>query len=183
MCKAIQSHLTDFSCRWFQTLKPNFISSWKELKEAFSLQFVGVKKYVSPKQKMTMVYEKPNESLKEWLVRYGEVVTATIDMTDWEALMRALFSMKKSTTFKRDLNCKPSSTDKEFLVMAQGYIKSEEVDTNDPEHRLNKNKETEQGSTSGKQDSQKWRIVKNSEAMEMKTSRLRRCRTMWRQKS
>ena len=71
-------------------LKPNSISSWDELKEAFSLQFIGVKKYIPPKQNLTAIYQKPNESLREWLARYGEVVAATMDITDREALIGAL---------------------------------------------------------------------------------------------
>lgn len=85
-------------------LKPESISSWKKLKEAFSLQFIGIKKYVLLKQNLMMVYKKLNESLKEWLARYREAVATTTDMTDREILMGALFSMKKTTTFKRDIN-------------------------------------------------------------------------------
>ncbi|EXB66604.1 hypothetical protein L484_024900 [Morus notabilis] len=57
MCRAFRNHLTDSTRRWFRTLRPNSISSWDELKEAFSLQFIGVKKYVPPKQNLTMIYQ------------------------------------------------------------------------------------------------------------------------------
>ncbi|XP_024026719.1 uncharacterized protein LOC112093118 [Morus notabilis] len=142
---------------WFRTLRPNSISSWDELKEAFSLQFIGVKKYVPPKQNLTAIYQKSNESLREWLARYGEAVAATMDITDREALMGALSSMKKITPSKRELNRKPLSSYKEFLARAQGYINAEEADANDPEHRSNKNKGTEQGSMPAKQDGKKRR--------------------------
>lgn len=95
MCRAFRNLLMDSACQWFRALKPNLISSWEELKEAFSLQFIEVKKYVSPKQNLTTVYQKPNESLKEWVPRYGEAVATTADITDKEALMGTLFSMKK----------------------------------------------------------------------------------------
>ena len=61
------------------------------------MQFIGVKKYIPSKQNITMVYQRPTESLKEWLARFREVVTATMDMTDREALMGALSSMKKNS--------------------------------------------------------------------------------------
>ncbi|XP_024019624.1 uncharacterized protein LOC112091072 [Morus notabilis] len=157
MCRAFRNHLTDSARRWFRTLRPNSISSWDELKEAFSLQFIGVKKYVSPKQNLTTIYQKPNESLREWLVRYGEAIAATMDITDREALMGALSSMKKITPFKRELNRKPLTSYREFLARAQGYINAEEADANDPEHRTNKNKGTEQGSVPAKQDGKKRR--------------------------
>ncbi|XP_024030451.1 uncharacterized protein LOC112094252 [Morus notabilis] len=130
---------------------------WDELKEAFSLQFIGVKKYIPPKQNLTTIYQKPNETLREWLARYGEAVAATMDITDREALMGALSSMKKITPFKRELNRKPPSSYKEFLTRAQGYINAEEADANDPDHRSNKGKGAEQGSTPSKQDGKKRR--------------------------
>ena len=85
-------------------LKLNSIFNWDELKEAFSLQFIRVKKYVLPKQNLMMICQRPNKSLNEWLTRFGEAVIVTTDMTDREALMRALSRKKKKTPFKRDLN-------------------------------------------------------------------------------
>ncbi|XP_024027647.1 uncharacterized protein LOC112093446 [Morus notabilis] len=137
MCRAFRNHLTDSARRWFRTLKPNSISSWDELKEAFSLQFIRVKKYVPPKHNLTTIYQKLNKSLREWLARYGEAVAAMKDITDRKALMGAFY--------------------KEFFARAQGYINAEEVDANDPEHRSNKNKGTEQGSTLAKRDGKKRR--------------------------
>lgn len=93
--------------------------------------------------------------MKECLARYGEAVAATTDITDREALMGTLSNMRKITPFKRELNQKPPSTNKEFLVRAQGYINAEEAFANDPENKSNKNKETELGSTVGKQDGKK----------------------------
>ncbi|XP_024023265.1 uncharacterized protein LOC112092146 [Morus notabilis] len=113
--------------------------------------------YVPLKQNLTTLYQKPNESLREWLARYGEAVAATMDITDREALMGALSSMKKIIPFKRELNRKLLSSYKEFLTRAQGYINAEEADANDPEHRSNKNKGAEQGSTPTKQDGKKRR--------------------------
>ncbi|XP_024021581.1 uncharacterized protein LOC112091649 [Morus notabilis] len=83
-------------------------------------------------------------------------------MTDREALMGALSSMKKNTPFKRDLNRKSPATYKEFLARAQGYNNAEEAEANDPEHR-SKNKGTEQGLTSRKQDNQKQRGGRNGD--------------------
>lgn len=70
------------------------------------MQFIKVKKYIPPKQNLTMVYQRLNESLKEWLARFREAVVGTTDMTDREALRGALSSMKKNSPFKRDLNHK-----------------------------------------------------------------------------
>ncbi|EXC05119.1 hypothetical protein L484_011909 [Morus notabilis] len=130
----------------------------------------GVKKYVPPKQNMTTIYQKPNESLREWLARYGEALAATMDITYREALMGALSSMKKITPFKRELNRKPPSSYREFLARAHGYINAEEADVNDPEHRTNKNKGTEQGSAPAKQDRKKRRGGGNGDKQSASTT-------------
>ncbi|XP_024020313.1 uncharacterized protein LOC112091305 [Morus notabilis] len=116
------------------------------------------------------IYQKPNDSLREWLARYGEAVAATMDITDREASMGALSSMKKITPFKRELNRNPPSSYKEFLARAQGYINAEEADANDPEHRSNKNKGTEQGSTPAKQDGKKRRGGRSGDKQPAATS-------------
>ncbi|XP_024018879.1 uncharacterized protein LOC112090858 [Morus notabilis] len=80
-----------------------------------------------------------------------------MDITDREALMGVLSSMKKITPFKRELNRKPPSSYREFLARAQGYINAKEADANDPEHKSNKNKGTEQRSKPVKHDGKKRR--------------------------
>ncbi|XP_024018771.1 uncharacterized protein LOC112090818 [Morus notabilis] len=119
-------------------------------------------KYRSPSIPLYVGRGDPDDHLEMYIGHmllhgYGEAVAATMDITDREALMGALSSMKKITPFKRELNRKPPSSYKEFLARAQGYINAEEADANDPEHRSNKNKGTEQGSTPAKQDGKKHR--------------------------
>ncbi|MCQ7582429.1 retrotransposon gag domain-containing protein, partial [Salmonella enterica] len=127
MCRAFRNHLEGNARRWFRSLKPGSVGSWEELKRAFSAQFIGVRQYIPPKQNLTMVYQGPAESLKDWLARFGQEVAGTENVTDAEALMGAVSSMRKDTPFKTDLDQKPPKSYQEFLLRAQGFINAEEA--------------------------------------------------------
>ncbi|XP_024030365.1 uncharacterized protein LOC112094226 [Morus notabilis] len=113
--------------RWFRSLKSNSIASWDDLKNAFLTQFIGVKKYIPPKQNLSRVYQGPNESLKDWIARFGEQVAATEGISDEVALMGALSSMKEDIPYSTDLDWRPPQTYQEFLARAQGFINAEEA--------------------------------------------------------
>ncbi|XP_024017917.1 uncharacterized protein LOC112090565 [Morus notabilis] len=127
MCRAFRNHLSDSARRWFRSLKPNSITSWDDMKNAFLTQFIGVKKYIPPKQNLSSVYQGPNESLKDWITRFGEQVAATKGISDKVALMGALSSMKKDIPYIMDLDRRPSQTYQEFLTRAQGFINADEA--------------------------------------------------------
>ncbi|XP_024032291.1 uncharacterized protein LOC112094827 [Morus notabilis] len=127
MCRAFRNHLSDSARRWFRSLKPNSITSWDDLKNAFLTQFISVKKYIKPKQNLSRVYQGPNESLKDWIARFGEHVAATEEISDEVALMGALSSMKKDIPYSTDLDLRPPHTYQEFLTRAQGFINADEA--------------------------------------------------------
>ncbi|EXB66084.1 hypothetical protein L484_003885 [Morus notabilis] len=169
MCRAFRNHLSDSARRWFRSLKPNSVASWDDLKNVFLTQFIGVKKYIPPKQNLSRVYQGPDESLKDWIARFGEQVAATEGITDEVALMGALASMRRDIPYSTDLDRRPPQTYKEFLVRAQGFINEEEVEANDPECRSNKSQEIEERSTSEKQEGQKRRGNGNEDEPEAST--------------
>ncbi|GMN59056.1 hypothetical protein TIFTF001_028157 [Ficus carica] len=78
--------------------------SWEDLKRAFSDQSLGVKQFAAPKQNLTITYQGPQETLKDWLARFNVEVAATEEISDNEALMGALSSMRHDTPFREDLN-------------------------------------------------------------------------------
>ncbi|XP_024017306.1 uncharacterized protein LOC112090377 [Morus notabilis] len=90
-------------------------------------EFIGVKEYIPPKQNLSRVYQGPNESLKDWIVRFGEQVAATEGISNEVALMGALSSMKKDIPYSTDLDRRPPHTYQEFLTRAQGFINAEEA--------------------------------------------------------
>ncbi|GMN59382.1 hypothetical protein TIFTF001_028474 [Ficus carica] len=108
-------------------LQPNSITSWEDLKRAFSNQFLGVKRFVAPKQNLTIMFQGPQESLKEWPTRFSVEVVATEEISDKEALIGAMSSMRHDIPFRDDLHQKPAKTYQEFLERVQGFINTAKV--------------------------------------------------------
>lgn len=65
MYRAFRNTLFGAARRCFIKLQPNSITSWEDLKRAFSNQFLGVKRFVVPKQNLTIMFQGPQETLKE----------------------------------------------------------------------------------------------------------------------
>ncbi|XP_024023663.1 uncharacterized protein LOC112092251 [Morus notabilis] len=108
MCCAFRNHLFDSARRWFRSLKLNSITSWDDLKNAFLTQFIGVKRYIPPKQSLSKV-------------------AAAEGISDEIALMGALSSMKKDIPYNTDLDRKLPQSYQEFLARAQGFINIEDA--------------------------------------------------------
>ncbi|GMN36090.1 hypothetical protein TIFTF001_005754 [Ficus carica] len=100
MYRAFRNTLFGAARRCVIKLQPNSITSWEDLKRAFSNQFLGVKSI--------------------------EVV-AIEEISDKEALMGAMSSMRHDIPFRDDLNQKPTKMYQEFLERAQGFINAKEA--------------------------------------------------------
>ncbi|GMN65862.1 hypothetical protein TIFTF001_034930 [Ficus carica] len=100
MCRAFRNTLSRATWRWFTKLQPNSITSWKD---------------------------GPQESLKEWLTRFSVEVVSTEEISDKDALMGTMSSMRHDIPFRDDLHQKPAKTYQEFLERTQGFIKVEEA--------------------------------------------------------
>lgn len=59
------------------------------MKRAFSNWFLGLKQFATPKQNLRITYQGPQETLKDWLARFGVKVATTEEISDNEALMGA----------------------------------------------------------------------------------------------
>ncbi|GMN37858.1 hypothetical protein TIFTF001_042705 [Ficus carica] len=127
MCRASRNTLSRATWRWFTKLQPNFITSWKDVKRAFSNQFLGIKIFATPKQNLTIMFQGPQESLKEWLTRFNVEVVSTEEISNKDALMGTMSSMRPDIPFRDDLHQKPAKTYREFLERMQGFIKAEEA--------------------------------------------------------
>ncbi|WP_265653264.1 hypothetical protein, partial [Escherichia coli] len=127
MCRAFRNTLSGAARRWFTSLGPDSIDSWAELKAQFTTQFIGVKKYVPSKSKLSHLLQGPNESLKDWLACFGRERAMCGKVTDQEALMGAMFSIR-GPSFKKSLWRREPTTYQEFLDRAQGFINEEEAE-------------------------------------------------------
>ncbi|GMN58357.1 hypothetical protein TIFTF001_027457 [Ficus carica] len=83
--------------------------------------------FAAPKQNLTITYQGPHESLKDWLTQFSVEMVAIYEILDKEALMGAMNSMRHNIPFGDDLNQNPAKTCQGFLEKAQGFINAEEA--------------------------------------------------------
>ena len=73
MCKVFPSSLGPVAMRWFNCLKANSISSFKELTQAFGSHFVTCSKVLWPLSSLLSLSMKEGETLKIYSDRYWEM--------------------------------------------------------------------------------------------------------------
>ncbi|XP_050254882.1 uncharacterized protein LOC126700731 [Quercus robur] len=73
MCKVFPSSLGPIAMRWFNSLKANSISSFKELTQAFGSRFVTCSRVPRPPSSLLSLSMREGETLKMYSDRYWEM--------------------------------------------------------------------------------------------------------------
>lgn len=60
---------------------------------------MGVKRFVAPKQNLTKMFRGPHKSLKDWLTQFSAKVVVTEEISDEEALIGVMSSMRHDIPF------------------------------------------------------------------------------------
>ena len=70
MCKVFPSSLGPMAMRWFDSLKPNSINSFKQLTQAFGSRFITGSRVPRPLDSLLSLSMREGETLKTYLDRY-----------------------------------------------------------------------------------------------------------------
>ena len=73
MCKVFPSSLGPMAMRWFDSLKPNSINSFKQLTQAFSSRFIMSSRVPRPLDSLLSLSMREGETLKAYSDRYWEM--------------------------------------------------------------------------------------------------------------
>ncbi|XP_030970150.1 uncharacterized protein LOC115990455 [Quercus lobata] len=73
MCKVFPSNLGPMAMRWFDSLKPNSINSFKQLTQAFSSRFITSSRVPQPLDSLLSLSMREGEILKAYSNRYWEM--------------------------------------------------------------------------------------------------------------
>ena len=73
MCKVLPSSLGPMAMRWFDSLKPNSINSFKQLTQAFGSHFIMSSKVPRPLDSLLSLSIREGETLKAYSDRYWEI--------------------------------------------------------------------------------------------------------------
>ena len=73
MCKVFPSSLGPMAMRWFDSLKPNSINSFKQLTQAFGSRFITSSRVPWPLDSLMSLSMREGETLKAYSDRYWEM--------------------------------------------------------------------------------------------------------------
>ena len=73
MCKVFPSSLRPMAMRWFDSLKPNSINSFKQLTQAFSSRFIMSSRVPRPLDSLLSLSMREGETLKAYSDKYWEM--------------------------------------------------------------------------------------------------------------
>jgi hypothetical protein len=97
---------------WFESLKPNSINSWDDLKRAFIDNFQGSMIRAGTRHDMSQVKQEMNETLRSYTQRFFETRATITNITDEDVIrcfQNGLFS--KNTYHDFGCNCPTTATE------------------------------------------------------------------------
>ncbi|KAL5541827.1 hypothetical protein UlMin_009537 [Ulmus minor] len=99
-CRAFVITLTGVARRWFRTLRPRTVSSFRQLLESFISQFVVHKIHRKPARHLYTITQQENETTESYLTRFVKEEMNVQDISD-AATSRALMAgLRNSTVLK-----------------------------------------------------------------------------------
>ncbi|CAA0840982.1 Unknown protein, partial [Striga hermonthica] len=112
--------------KWYYSLPAQSIRRWVQLRSASRSHFIGAQVCLIPKESITNIVQKDDESLKEYVARFNERVQNMEPCHPETLLVSAISGLKPKSMFRWALCQNKPSTFQEFLVRAQNHIIAEE---------------------------------------------------------
>ncbi|CAA0841997.1 Unknown protein, partial [Striga hermonthica] len=112
--------------KWYYLLPAQSIRYWVQLRSAFRSHFIGAQVCLIPKESITNIVQKDDESLKEYVARFNERVQNMEPCHPETLLVSAISGLKPKSMFRWALCQNKPNTFQEFLVRAQNHVIAEE---------------------------------------------------------
>ena len=107
MCKVFPSSLGPVVMRWFDGLRSNSISSFKELTCAFSSRFITCSRVPRPLDSLLSLSMREGETLKMYLDRYWDMYNEIDDDFDDVAISTLKVGLPTEHDLRKSLTGKP----------------------------------------------------------------------------
>ncbi|CAA0831241.1 Unknown protein, partial [Striga hermonthica] len=125
-CRMLSLTLGPKAQKWYYSLPAQSIRRWVQLRSAFRSHFIGAQVCLIPKESITNIVQKDDESLKEYVARFNERVQNMEPCHPETLLLSAISRLKPKSMFRWALCQNKPSTFQEFLVRAQNHVIAEE---------------------------------------------------------
>lgn len=126
-CRVFVITLTGIARRWFRTLRPGSIFSFRQLSESFISQFVVNKVQWKPARHLYTVKQKENESTKSFLNRFVKEEMSVKDRNDSTACGALMAGLRNSTVLKYMVSIKEDINYPELIIEIRRHIQAEKT--------------------------------------------------------
>ncbi|CAA0828651.1 Unknown protein, partial [Striga hermonthica] len=126
-CRMFSLTLGPRTQKWYHSLPPHSIWKWQQLRSAFRSHFIGAQVCLFPKESLTNVTKKDDESFKDYIARFNDRVQNMESCHPETLLVMAIAGLKPNSIFRWTLCQNKPNTFQEFLARAQQHIIAEEA--------------------------------------------------------
>ncbi|XP_065622591.1 uncharacterized protein LOC136064590 [Quercus suber] len=115
MCKVFLSSLGPVAMRWFDSLRADSISSFKELTQAFGSRFVTCRRVPRPLASLISLNMRDSKTLKTYLDRYWEMFNEMDGDFDKVALSTFKLGLSAEHSLRKSLTGKPITNVRQLM--------------------------------------------------------------------
>nr|POF23509.1 hypothetical protein CFP56_40083 [Quercus suber] len=126
MCKVFPSSLRSVAMRWFDSIKEDSISSFKELTQAFGSRFVTCRRVSRPLSFLLSLSMQEGETLKAYSDRYWEMFNNMEGNFDVMALDTFKLGLPTDHGLRTSLSGKPVTSMRQLMDRIEKYKRVEE---------------------------------------------------------
>ncbi|CAA0819584.1 Unknown protein, partial [Striga hermonthica] len=125
-CRMFSLTLGPQAQKWYYTLPPHSIWKWQQLRAAFRSHFIGAQICLIPKESITNIMQKDDETIKDYVSRFNDRIQNIEPCHPETLLVTTIAGLKPNSMFRWTLCQNKPATFQEFLVRAQQFIIAEE---------------------------------------------------------
>ncbi|KAL5547083.1 hypothetical protein UlMin_006770 [Ulmus minor] len=126
-CQAFVITLTGIARRWFRTLRPGSVFSFRQLSESFISQFAVNKVQRKPARHLYTVRQKENESTEAFLNRFVKEEMSVKDRNDSTACGALMAGLRSATVLKYMVSIKEDISYPELISEVRRHIQAEKT--------------------------------------------------------
>ncbi|KAL5576413.1 hypothetical protein UlMin_018112 [Ulmus minor] len=126
-CRAFVITLTGIARRWFRTLRPGSVFSFRQLSESFISQFAVNKVQRKPARHLYTVRQKENESTEAFLNRFVKEEMSVKDRNDSTACGALMAGLRSATVLKYMISIKEDVSYPELISEVRRHIQAEKT--------------------------------------------------------
>ncbi|CAA0806638.1 Unknown protein, partial [Striga hermonthica] len=126
-CRMFPLTLGPRAQKWYHSLPPHSIWKWQQLRSTFRSHFIGAQVCLIPKESLTNVTQKDDESVKDYIARFNDRVQSMEPCHPETLLVMAIVGLKPNSIFRWTLCQNKPNTFQKFIARAQQHIIAKEA--------------------------------------------------------